>query len=489
MMKKRILLCMLAVLLVILTATQVFAAGSVSISLSSNKTSVNSGDRFTVTVYATVDSCGSGGIDVSYNTAVFREVESKCVLSGTALSGSDVFAFESSTPISGNAFQITFEVKSGAALGSSGITVKFKADSKTASKTINVTVACAHTYSNSCDTSCNSCGATRSITHSWNSGTVTKKATCTATGTKKYTCTVCGTTTTDTISKAAHSYSNSCDATCNSCGASRSVSHTYKWKCDTTSHWQECSGCSEKKEQGSHSLGAEMSGNEAGHGHLCSVCGLLPDKESHSYENDCDSDCAKCGYVRTVTHSYSERLSFDPGGHWYACTICGDKLEKSVHTPGEPATQTTDQICTACGFVIEMAGNHVHKMAGDYLSDDKGHWFLCGCGSYTHPEAHKWDDGSLNEQESTVNYRCTVCGHNKKELYISPATEETVSDAEQQFPWVDVSFKEQQIPDLYIYIGLGVVATSFVANIVLIICLCAKGKRKKNKIDNENTET
>ncbi|MBR3974508.1 MAG: InlB B-repeat-containing protein [Clostridia bacterium] len=49
----------------------------------------------------------------------------------------------------------------------------------------------------------------------WNSGTVTKKATCTATGTKVYTCTICSKTRTDTISKVSHKYENN---VCTVCG-------------------------------------------------------------------------------------------------------------------------------------------------------------------------------------------------------------------------------------------------------------------------------
>ena len=43
-------------------------------------------------------------------------------------------------------------------------------------------------------------------THSWDSGKVTKAATCTATGVKTYTCTRCGATKTETIAKIAHTY-------------------------------------------------------------------------------------------------------------------------------------------------------------------------------------------------------------------------------------------------------------------------------------------
>ncbi len=112
-----------------------------------------------------------------------------------------------------------------------------------------------HIYSNNCDTTCNYCGITRTpkhnyaaatctkpktckvcgatsgkaLGHKWNSGKVTKKATCKATGVKTYTCSVCKGTKTETIAKSKnHTYSNSCDTKCNVCSAKRSITHTYK---------------------------------------------------------------------------------------------------------------------------------------------------------------------------------------------------------------------------------------------------------------------
>jgi len=67
---------------------------------------------------------------------------------------------------------------------------------------------CTHRYDNNCDTTCNVCDDTRTINHAYNSGVVTKKATCTQTGVKTYTCTVsgCGATRTEVIGKVAHTY-------------------------------------------------------------------------------------------------------------------------------------------------------------------------------------------------------------------------------------------------------------------------------------------
>jgi len=67
-----------------------------------------------------------------------------------------------------------------------------------------------HTYSNGCDTTCNICQSLRETQpHKYDSGVVTKAATCKATGVKTYTCTVCEATKTSTIAKlTTHKYTD-----------------------------------------------------------------------------------------------------------------------------------------------------------------------------------------------------------------------------------------------------------------------------------------
>ncbi len=523
--------CLVVIGALVLTVS---AAGSASISLSADKTSLSAGQTVTVTVSASVDSCGSGGIELSYDKSVFSLLNGEWLLSGTFMtdfsnvSADGVFAFEKGTRISGKAFRFALKVKDGAEIGNSTVTVSMKADKLSTSKVLDISVACSHTYSNSCDSSCNRCGAGREVAHNWNSGKITENPTCTATGIRLLTCTICGTEKKETVGKAEHSYDNSCDTSCNVCGglrqinhswdagkvldqptctntgsrrltckvcgtqevetmakaahqydngcdikcnvcgASRSITHDYVWNCSETEHWRQCSVCSDKIEQGEHTLADTISAQEGQHGHLCSVCGLMPDAKPHTYDNDCDPDCADCGFTRTITHSYSERWEFDAGGHWHACSICGDRLEKNIHTPGEKATETTDQICTTCGLVIETAGNHEHKMAGDWLSDDKGHWFLCFCNAYTVPADHTWDEGVLDEEAGVITYRCTECGHVKNELYIPEPTEPAPEPTY-------VVVLRRAIP-----VGLAV---SLILNVVLTVCLIVSKRRKKIKED------
>ena len=84
--------------------------------------------------------------------------------------------------------------------------------------------------------------------------------------------------------KAAHIYDDDADTTCNICGYVRTVTppaheHRYgDWRKDGTNHWHECTDndCPNREES-------------------------IKDKAAHVYDNDADTTCNVCGYVRTVT--------------------------------------------------------------------------------------------------------------------------------------------------------------------------------------------
>ena len=84
--------------------------------------------------------------------------------------------------------------------------------------------------------------------------------------------------------KAAHIYTDDADTTCNVCGYVRTVTppaheHRYgDWSKDGTNHWHECTdaACPNQSES-------------------------IKDKAAHIYDDDADTTCNVCGYVRTVT--------------------------------------------------------------------------------------------------------------------------------------------------------------------------------------------
>lgn len=223
--------------------------------------------------------------------------------------------------------------------------------------------------------------------HKWDEGVVTKEANCVETGIKIYTCTVCQEKCTEELPVlTTHTYKNDCDTDCDICGQVREITHSYDtaWHADETGHWHECAVCGDKKDIAVHAPGAEPTETAAqicticgyiiqsalghthnfstewktdgtGHWHGCDGCEEKGKFAAHSFENDCDTDCAVCGYVRTIEHSYKTEWSVDGEKHWHECTVCGNKKDENAHIPGAEPTETAPQTCTACGYVLAPA--------------------------------------------------------------------------------------------------------------------------------------
>jgi len=335
-----------------------------------------------------------------------------------------------------------------------------------------------HTYSNTCDSSCNVCGATRSVSHSYSSSYNSNSST------HWKTCTKCGATTT----ASEHDYSNACDTSCNTCGYTRTTTHTYSNGCDTScnvcgatrttnhsfntdystnqnEHWYSCTVCGEKHalQEHKYSYGCDRTCDICGYyrswgshdmyvvslddvamtmacrncsetryithnydndcdescafcGHIriithtysndcdntCNVCGATR-STSHKYDNDCDTSCNICGATRTVSHNYGTSYSNNQNGHWHICTVCGAKGTVENHTPGAPATETTPQTCTKCGYVIQGALGHTHNYPSEYEKDVNSHWNECSCGAKSNINDHIYDNG--------CDTSCNVCGY------------------------------------------------------------------------------
>ena len=251
---------------------------------------------------------------------------------------------------------------------------------------------------------CTVCKNEETTTHTWNSGVVTKQATCIDTGVKTFTCTGCSTTKTEEIAKRnTHTYSNGCDSSCNVCGATRVTSHDYPttWESDKTNHWHECTVCGNEKDKVAHTPGAEAtettaqvctvcdyvikaalghkhnyaeewSTDENGHWYACSGCEEQDSYTAHDFENACDKDCSICGFTREVEHKYEEAWTTDENNHWHVCLNCGLKQDESVHEPGAEATATTAQTCTICGYETAPAlGEPESSVGSDEPTDNE----------------------------------------------------------------------------------------------------------------------
>lgn len=263
-----------------------------------------------------------------------------------------------------------------------------------ATKTESIAKTTTHSYGNWTkvnDTThkhtCSVCSKEETANHTWNNGTVTKKATCKEAGVKTYTCTACNATKTESIAKlTTHTYDHACDTDCNVCGATRTITHNYKtsWSKDNTNHWHECSVCKDKKDVTAHTPGTEATEttaqtcttcgyvikaalghkhnyattwttDDAGHWYACSGCEEKSNYAAHDFGNDCDKDCSVCGFTRETEHKFAEAWTADATNHWHLCSSCGLKQDEAAHEPGAEATATTAQTCTICGYEIAPA--------------------------------------------------------------------------------------------------------------------------------------
>ncbi len=186
-----------------------------------------------------------------------------------------------------------------------------------------------HTYTNSCDTVCNVCGETRTITHTYNDGVVTTQPTCTTPGVKTYTCTVCGDTYTEAISQLGHKWTDAtCTApkTCSVCGATEGDALGHKYESIVTNPT-----CTEK-------------GYTT---HTCSVC-------SDSYK---DSETAATGHTPAAAVKENEKASTCTVAGSYDevvyCSVCNTELsretkalELAAHTEG--AVVVENEVAATC---------------------------------------------------------------------------------------------------------------------------------------------
>ena len=263
-----------------------------------------------------------------------------------------------------------------------------------------------HTYSNPCDTSCNVCDARRVTSHEYDNGCDTSCNLCGETRVTNHrylnacdkTCDVCGAV----RSVPDHLFDHGCDTSCNNCGYSRPTDHTYDNGCDEScnvcgatrvvahlfgstyvndedSHWRQCVECgyngyienhipgtpaTEKYPQRcivcefviqpplghtTHNYSTEYKKDSNQHWYECE-CGVKKDIEVHKYDNDCDSSCNTCGYVRSVIHVFANNCDTD-------CNTCGYVREAEhafdngtvTKEPTETEKGKKTYVCLECG--------------------------------------------------------------------------------------------------------------------------------------------
>ena len=505
---RKLFLILVSFILALTLAVAASASGSLTASASASKGQAYRGDEISVVVTVGQITADLGGISVAYDQAALELTGYEWLLSGAESSFNSsklmgVFAYETPQTISGNFFKCVFKVKADATFSPTAITFSVKAGDQTVTASANLTIACNHSFGGwmadegapTHTHTCTICNTPETVAHIWNTGEVTVAATCTSEGVKTITCTGCGLQKTESISKASHKYDNSCDTTCNACGAERKITHKFssEYTSDKTGHWYQCTVCKLKKDIAAHEPGAEpteqtaqtcrvcgfvikpalghthdfqpeWSTDSTGHWHACSSCDHQHELAEHEYENSCDKDCNVCGYQRETEHIYFENYLADVNGHWHECRVCGYQLEAERHTPN------ANGICTGCGHKA-LAADHSHSYGDAWTWDVEGHWQTCECGLESETEPHTWNRGKVvkkptDTEDGAWTYRCTVCGAEKTEI-IPMGT--VISDS---FPWV-----------VLLIVGGAVV----LGVVIYLIVGAAKGKKKVGKFS-EHTQ-
>ena len=222
-----------------------------------------------------------------------------------------------------------------------------------------------HTYSATCDISCDKCGWIRE--------------------------------------NVVHTDDNACDSICNVCGYTRSAPHYFKWVIDKQEtcgesgrKHEECTVCRTKRNEntviaatGNHIYTFVWSNDSDSHYYECSVCAAKKDIENHNYDNACDSICNVCGYTRSAPHNFKwvidkQETCGESGQKHEECTVCHTKRNENT--------------------VIEATGNHIYTFV--WSNDSDSHYYECSvCAAKKDIENHNYDDA--------CDSICNVCGYTR----------------------------------------------------------------------------
>ncbi|MFR4035633.1 MAG: S-layer homology domain-containing protein [Oscillospiraceae bacterium] len=277
----------------------------------------------------------------------------------------------------------------------------------------------AHIYDDDADTTCNVCGYVRTVTppaHEHRYGDWSKDGT-----NHWHECTdaACPNQSESIKDKAAHIYDDDADTTCNVCGYVRTVTppaheHRYgDWSKDGTNHWHECTdaACPNQSES-------------------------IKDKAAHIYDDDADTTCNVCGYVRTVTppaheHRYGD-WSKDGTNHWHECTdaACPNQSESIKDKAAHIYDDDADTTCNVCGYVRTVTPPaHEHRY-GDWSKDGTNHWHECTDAACPN-QSESIKDKAAHVYDDDADATCNICGYVRTVTpEIVPVSQITLNKAE-----------------------------------------------------------
>ena len=219
--------------------------------------------------------------------------------------------------------------------------------------------------------------------------------------------------------KAAHVYTDDADTTCDTCGYVRTVTppaheHRYgDWSKDGTNHWHECTdaACPNQSES-------------------------IKDKAAHVYDDDADTTCNICGYVRTVTppaheHRYGD-WSKDGTNHWHECTDadCPEQSESIKDKEAHIYTDDADTTCNVCGYVRTVTPPAHEHSYGDWSKDGTNHWHECTDAACPN-QSESIKDKAAHIYDDDADTTCNICGYVRTVTpEIVPVSQITLNKAE-----------------------------------------------------------
>ena len=190
--------------------------------------------------------------------------------------------------------------------------------------------------------------------------------------------------------------------------------HRYgDWSKDGTNHWHECTdaACPNQSES-------------------------IKDKEAHVYTDDADTTCNVCGYVRTVTppaheHRYGD-WSKDGTNHWHECTdaACPNQSESIKDKAAHVYDNDADTTCNVCGYVRTVTPPaHEHRY-GDWRKDGTNHWHECTDADCPE-QSESIKDKAAHIYDDDADTTCNICGYVRTVTpEIVPVSQITLNKAE-----------------------------------------------------------
>ncbi len=200
----------------------------------------------------------------------------------------------------------------------------------------------------------------------------------------------------------AHVYDGKSDTTCNVCGYVRADhEHVWdEWSTNNEEHWRKCRDCDATKDYGPHKSNGEWTQYDATiHARSC-VCGHYT-FSFHVYDNDSDTSCNVCGYIRPSIlnhdHTWSEKWTYNSEAHWRKCTKCSAIKDSSFHSYKWKSNADVHWQECLCGRKKASATNHVYDDASDAACNTCGHVRYIYIPTPT-PHEHTWsEDWSRDE--------------------------------------------------------------------------------------------